>query len=297
MERALDEGDLAPNPDALLTVVQAAQWAGVPLSTIRKLMDEGLLRFEVLRQGEREVQRIRMVDLRERFPSEASHSTPTPKSGSAASSSGESGSPAANAATVGAAEPADTRLGPRGFERGLALLSQQQEELREQCFDLRRRLTHTELERQRAMEALIRAQERFQPGALDPPQAWWKRPAWLAAAVAGLALVGWVGRSFQVLHAAVDQSASQWSTQARSYTDEQLAFQVRRSDGERRALAEKLERWEQDRQRLVQLQTEQAAILLEQRQALESALGGVAGQTQEVTEALAKALEEQKQWA
>ena len=122
--------------------------------------------------------------------------------------------------------------------------------MREQCFHLRHRLTQAELERNRALEALIQMQERVlvlqNQGHPTGLRDLWKRPGtWIAAL--SLCLLGlWIRGSVGDLESTVLAGQERWAQEMEARGQERMAFHANRTAGERRGLAERLDRWEQE---------------------------------------------------
>ena len=311
-------GKPIPSPDALLTVVQAAEQVGVPISAIRREMEAGRLRHEVLRQGEREVQRIRWVDLADLFgPSQADAPSPPephpdetlsdeiqtngaqPAFNPESTPEPASKSPSPGNELVTGADP----LAAAGRESGFLVLREQQEELREQCFALRHRLTQAELERQRTVDALIQMQERLmllqgeESGGLG--SSLWKRPGTWAGAALLLAMVLWLRGSMESLQESLHTGQAQWGESLGRDTSERVAFYANRSDAERKALAERMGTWQEQQ---AQSDAEQVELLegeSRKRSALEASLqqsfSALRSETQASGELLQSAIQESGQ--
>ncbi|MCA9002398.1 MAG: hypothetical protein KDB61_10765, partial [Planctomycetes bacterium] len=246
----------AMNPGELLTVLQAAEWSGHSVSTVRRRMESGELRFEILREKGRDVQRIRWVDLCDLYP-ELLDDTPT----ASAPQPGKhpSDSPVAEAGE----DPGDTHSTPMGLS--LQSLTEQRDDLREQCYDLRIRLSQAEKERQVAVGALLQAQQQFLAvdGHSTPHGGvpLWKRGGfWALTVCAGgflWILAGMLDRQAET----ISESQAAWARTLSEETQERLKFQGQRMDGERRAMQDRwlelensnkaqqaalLAKWEQD---------------------------------------------------
>ncbi|MCP5020864.1 MAG: hypothetical protein GY930_03720 [bacterium] len=246
----------AIDPGTLLTVLQAADWANVSVSTIRRRMDDGDLLFEVARERGRDVQRIRWVDLCDLFghileetacQDEARTSTP----GQAIP--GDQPNPKAGEdlkvdplEVPYGGEPAREVVLERGLQLSIQTLTEQRDDLREQCYDLRVRLSTAEKERQVSVGALLQAQKHFlvsdhAPLVVDQGP-FWKRPrTWTTLASAGVLL--WImSGMFDRLRSDIIEGQEQASRDLARETQERLQFQSQRIDGERRAMQGQLAR-------------------------------------------------------
>lgn len=235
--RAMDLGEL-------LTVLQAAEWANLSVSTIRRRMEDGELRFEIFRDKGRDVQRIRWVDLCDLYPhilGDAEKEAPLTKAQAAV---GES--PAAPEPTP---DPMVESPGPgegRTLELSVQSLTEQRDDLREQCYDLRIRLSAAEKERQASVGALLLAQKQILTiegnAQIHDPGPFWKRPRnWSMAAAAGIFL--WVlAGMLERQKDDITEGQTQWSETLAAETQERLQFQSQRLDSERRAMQEQLVR-------------------------------------------------------
>ncbi|MDF1838205.1 MAG: hypothetical protein P1V35_10075 [Planctomycetota bacterium] len=242
--RAMDLGEL-------LTVLQAADWANLSVSTIRRRMEDGELRFEIFRDKGRDVQRIRWVDLCDLYPhilesaesipeSKAAQQSPVqtaPKSQDAISGAGTQAEPPAR-------EPTVARETDHSMQLSVQSLTEQRDDLREQCYDLRIRLSTAEKERQASVGALLLAQKQIltiegNAQILDPGP-FWKRPRnWSLLAAAGIflwALGGMLDRQKEQ----ITEEHAAWSQSLAAETQERLKFQSQRLDSERRAMQEQL---------------------------------------------------------
>ncbi len=240
----------AIDPGTLLTVLQAAEWANVSVSTIRRRMEDGDLLYEVARERGRDVQRIRWVDLCDLFghildetadPDGALTTTP-----GRAIPGGQPDSMLGGDADVDplevphGGEPARGMVTERGLQLGIQALTEQRDDLREQCYDLRVRLSAAEKERQVSVGALLQAQKHFlasdhAPSVMDQGP-FWKRPrTWAMLASAGVLL--WImSGMFDRLRADIIEGQEQASKDLATETRERLQFQSQRIDGERRAM-------------------------------------------------------------
>ncbi len=249
------------DPAALLTLVQAAEWAGVPLASVQSAMAGGALRSEVVRQKDREVQRIRLVDLQdwvaalapapdpaaEQAP-EAEIPSPEPPSADAQGPNSDPEPTPESIASHGAAPLVPLRA-PEEWEGALGWLRDQQEELREQCMALRQRLVHSEAERQRALEALLQWQDRWGaslPALQGLARPWWRRPGlWIAC---GLLLVAWWSLRARVTGVGERLAEQQtvWAADWSAASQEQWAFQSRRMQAETSAWKQSWQAWVQE---------------------------------------------------
>ncbi|MFT5197530.1 MAG: hypothetical protein ACI87O_000169 [Planctomycetota bacterium] len=252
--RAMDRGEL-------LTVLQAADWANLSVSTIRRRLEDGDLRFEIVRDKGRDVQRIRWVDFCDLYPhvlgeSEAVPVIPVEEAPTAALPGQEAADLGNNEAPkASVTDSLDVHLhahdaAPAGQEHGLQLsiqsLTEQREDLREQCYDLRIRLSAAEKERQASVGALLSAQKQIltiegsaYAQELGPL---WKRPRiWSMAAAAGLFL--WIlSGMFDRQQQNLAEGQAEWSKSLATQTQDRLQFQTQRLDSERRAVQDQLVR-------------------------------------------------------
>ena len=214
------------DPAALVSLVQAADWAGVPLGRLQTAVTEGDLRSEVVRQGGREVQRIRMVDLQEwtlaviapaavvaDAPNSDTSNSDEPRPVELASEPSESPVPsvasgvdpdAPESSDLSSQEPAaakneanaaavtgSSNALPAEWLPALSLLRDQQEELRDQCVTLRQQWVRSEAEKQRVVDALMQLQDRW-TRSMDTvayaARPWWqRRSGWVAAGLVSAA--------------------------------------------------------------------------------------------------------------
>lgn len=262
------------DPAALLTLVQAADWAQVSLASVQRALGQGALRFEVVRQKDREVQRIRLVDLQDwvatlrptpAAPSDASAEPRAPQEPAPTESTPEA-DPETELSQ--AAAPAESTEGPSAlslrrpeeWEGALGWLRDQQEELREQCLALRQRLVRSEAERQRALEALVQWQDRWShslPAVQSLARPWWRRPSlWVAC---GLAFFGWwtLRGSVEGVGERLAQEQTVWAAEWSAATQEQQAFEARRRQAERTAWQQTWQTWVEDQELQRQVATEQ----------------------------------------
>jgi hypothetical protein len=280
-----DRGDpQAMDLGELLTVLQAADWTGLPVTAIRRRMEEGDLRFEVLRDKGRDVQRVRWVDLCDLYPEilegpekEESPSTgaqtAAPPPAAAPSEAPPSNGPAAGSSAQ-EARPAgpDAHDGERGLQLSVLSLTEQRDDLREQCYDLRVRLSSAEKERQAAVGALLHAQKQFLTvegsSHASAPGPFWKRPrVWSMVAATGLVL--WtISGMLDKQSESIAQHQVEWAQNLSAQTQERLQFQTQRIDSERRAMQDEWVRMntltQEERQairtKLDQDQTERAKL-------------------------------------
>ena len=253
---------LAMDRGALLTVLQAADWANLSVSTVRRRLEDGDLRFEIVRDRGRDVQRIRWVDLCDLFPYILGGASALPTAKSApkeafASEADQPTSPAAKTpefevpATGTSVEGApqqtpEIRAEERGLEISVQSLTEQRDDLRDQCYDLRIRLSAAEKERQASVGALLLAQKQALTveGHSYPVEQgpFWKRPRnWSMLAASGL-LLWFMSGMFADLKAGIQKGQTEWSQSLAAETQEHLQFQTQRLDSERRAMQEQLVR-------------------------------------------------------
>lgn len=241
---------------ALLTVLQAADWADVSVSTIRRRMEDGDLLSEVTRERGRDVQRIRWVDLCEAYghilgdttgQEEAQAETPGQATPGEEPDSIAGGSPQSDPLEAPyRSEPTRDAVAERGLQLSIQTLTEQRDDLREQCYDLRVRLSSAEKERQASVGALLQAQKHVL--ASDHAQLvvdqgpLWKRPRiWTMVASAGLLL--WImSGMFDRLRSDIVEGQEQASRDLATETQDRLQFQSQRMDGERRAMQGQLAR-------------------------------------------------------
>ncbi|MEZ6004322.1 MAG: hypothetical protein R3F33_09070 [Planctomycetota bacterium] len=256
-------------PDQLFSVVQAAETLAVPVARIQKAMEQGELRFELVGRGEREVQRIRWVDLQDwAAPPVAAAPTPDPiepepvpvplEAAGAEPQPGESS--AAGSHPLAVPDPAGLPS-PAQWQRGLEMLAETQEELRGLCHEWRRRWQSAEQERQWALEALLQRQTLLAGAPAPAPRPLWQRPAtWLTGA-AILALGLWMRSQMQGMQVALAAGQEHWAQQVQDSARERLAFEARREAAER-------EQWSQGFQQAAQRQNEQLSGLVDRLDAL-----------------------------
>ncbi len=305
--RAIDLG-------TLLTVLQAAEWANVSVSTIRRRMEDGDLLSEISRERGRDVQRIRWVDLCDLYPHIlASAGGPTTDSAvpETQQSSPEQTGPA-HPPVEG--DPLDIPIGSeapvgavveRGLQMSVQTLTEQRNDLREQCYDLRIRLSAAEKERQASVGALLQAQKQVlssdQGGWVADPGPIWKRPrVWSLVAAAGLLL--WImSGMFDRLKSDIAEEQGRWSEDLAADTEQRLQFQSQRLDGERRAMQDQLVRLnEHNEQQRLAIRTKLDQDQGDRKQLWQQveALGEDYSQTQQmVQEALNSEDQRRRQWA
>ncbi len=305
--RAIDLG-------TLLTVLQAAEWANVSVSTIRRRMEDGELLSEVSRERGRDVQRIRWVDLCDLYPhilagaeDPATDTVPPEIQESTPEQSDPVYSPVEG-------DPLDVPIGSeapvaavleRGLQMSVQTLTEQRNDLREQCYDLRIRLSAAEKERQASMGALLQTQKQVlssdHGGWVADPGPIWKRPrVWSLVAAAGLLL--WImSGMFDRLKSDIAEEQGRWSEDLAADTEERLQFQSQRLDSERRAMQDQLVRLnEHNEQQRLAIRTKLDQDQGDRKQLWQQveALGEDYSQTQQmVQEALNSEDQRRRQWA
>lgn len=270
---------VGPDPFEAMTVAEAALAAGVSEHQVRRRIQGGELLHEVGRRGGREVQLVRRVDLAQIWPAvlpgREAPETPEMGTGGEDEPSREPPPPPPPPGDEGLREERD-HLSRRShaFEVRLAALQSanealgsqvrdlqvQRSDLKDQCADLRGRLTLIERERQASTAGLLLAQRRLLEleaavPAYAPAPAWWRRPVtWSVVSLFLLVGLGW---------------GWQWR-EARGERSE-LAEVLDAQDRERARVVAELQRWDETVSTLERELARERASREEERRLLEEA--------------------------
>jgi hypothetical protein len=171
---AIDGSD----PARLLSVGEAARLVGVSESTLRRLIKDGQILYEVARGDGRERPMVRLVDLRDAYPERLgapAERAPAPAAGPAHGPAQRvaEAAPGKTVVQLAAVQAARDALAGQ-----VADLHVQRDDLKEQCSDLRGRLTIVERERQAGTAGLLLAQKRLleiEAASAPPPAPWFAR--------------------------------------------------------------------------------------------------------------------------
>ncbi len=188
-----DEGTL--DPAAALSVAEAARLVDRPQAEIEEHLATGVLLSETRRQGGKEVQIIRAIDLQEAYPE---HFYPRAGAGEAPRASG-SDSVAAHAADASGPSLGPTLGSTPGSFDGMESTETVVEAVRtsdtsrdaliELCQDMETRLDLAERERQASTAALLMAQRRVLDLEVQQRKQPWARAGGLFAALASAAAI------------------------------------------------------------------------------------------------------------